>query len=52
VLLSEIVLISQAVSPSARHPSVYQGMVLVTLEDLASGMEHIHSKNIIHGDLK
>ena len=29
-----------------------QDIILNTIYDVAKGMEYIHSKNIIHGDLK
>lgn len=29
-----------------------QDLILHTLDDIAAGLEYIHNKNIIHGDLK
>ena len=29
-----------------------QDIILSSINDVANGMEYIHSKNIIHGDLK
>ena len=34
------------------YPTAAQPLVFSVLEHIATGMAYIHSKNIIHGDLK